>query len=71
MKTKNHRHTLSRQQMFRQFFTASMIDVAGKLWDKGPKGNVGGYRWPANRKRVRELARKTARLGMKAARRGA
>lgn len=58
----------SRPQMFHRFFEGAFVEVASQVWARGKNGHVGGYRWPATRRRVRELARKQARFGMRQAR---
>ena len=62
---------VDRPRMFRAIERVVTENLLKRFWVRGGVDRVGGYQWPANRRRIRQLARQMARDEMRTARRTA
>jgi hypothetical protein len=62
---------VDRPRMFRAIERVVTDKLLKRFWVRGGVNQVGGYQWPANRRRIRQLARQMARDEMRTVRRKA
>jgi len=62
---------VDRPRLFRAIERVVTEMLLKRFWVRGGVDRVGGYQWPANRRRIRQLARQMARDEMKTLRRTA